>query len=76
MLWRRQRGTHFLTWSAAWFVYVLRLAAMSAFLVRRDMVWLFLHQVMTGVSAFLLLVAALQLSRTFTWRVWHLAPIP
>ncbi len=49
---------------------------MSAFLVRRDMVWLFLHQVMTGISAFLLLAAAWQLSRTFTWRVWHLAPIP
>lgn len=76
VLWRRQRGDHFLTWSAAWFVYVLRLAAMSAFLVRRDMVWLFLHQVLTGVSAFLLLAAAWQLSRTFSWRMWHLAPIP
>lgn len=76
VLWSRQRGDHFLTWSAAWFVYVLRLAAMSAFLVRRDMVWLFLHQVMTGLSAFLLLVAAWQLSGTFTWRTWHLVPIP
>lgn len=74
-LWLRERGDHFLTWSAAWFVYVLRLALMSVFLVRRDMVWLFLHQVMTGVSALLLLAAATQLSRGFTWRPWHaLAP--
>lgn len=76
VLWRRQRGDHFLTWSAAWFLYVLRLAAMSAFLVRRDMVWLFLHQVMTGLSALLLLAAARQLSGGFTWRAWHVAAIP
>lgn len=76
VLWLRHRGDHFLTWSAAWFLYVLRLACMSAFLVRRDMVWLFLHQVMTGLSALLLLAAAWQLSRTFTWRKWHLVAIP
>lgn len=75
VLWLRRRGDHFLTWSAAWFVYVLRLAMMSVFLVRRDMVWLFLHQVMTGISALLLLAAASQLSRGFLWRPWHaLAP--
>ena len=76
VLWLRQRGDYFLTWSAAWFLYVLRLAAMSTFLVRRDMVWLFLHQVMTGLSALLLLAAAWQLSRGFTWRPWHALFIP
>jgi len=76
VLWLRQRGDHFLTWSAAWFLYVLRLACMSAFLVRRDMMWLFLHQVMTGLSALLLLAAARQLSHSFTWRAWHLLAIP
>lgn len=76
VLWRRQRRDYFLTWSAAWFLYVLRLAAMSAFLVRRDMVWLFIHQVMTGLSALLLLAAAWQLSRGFTWRPWHLLAVP
>lgn len=76
VLWLRQRGDHFLTWSAAWFLYVLRLACMSAFLVRRDMVWLFLHQVMTGLSALLLLAAARQLSRGFTWRWWHTLAVP
>ena len=76
VLWRRQRRDYFLTWSAAWFLYVLRLSAMSAFLVRRDMFWLFLHQVMTGLSALLLLAAAWQLSRGFTWRPWHLVAVP
>ena len=76
VLWRRQRRDYFLTWSAAWFVYVLRLSAMSAFLVRREMFWLFIHQVMTGLSALLLLAAAWQLSRGFTWRPWHLVAVP
>ncbi len=76
VLWRRQRRDYFLTWSAAWFLYVLRLSAMSAFLVRRDMIWLFVHQVMTGLSALLLLAAAWQFSRGFTWRPWHLIAVP
>ena len=76
VLWRRQRGAYFLTWSAAWAVYVLRLASMSAFLVRRDMTWLFLHQALTGLSALLLLGAAAQLSRNFVWRPWHLVTVP
>lgn len=76
VLWRRQRGSYFLTWSAAWGVYVIRLACMSAFLVRRDMVWLFLHQAATGVSALLLLAAALQLSRGFQLRAWHAVAVP
>ncbi len=76
VLWQRQRGAHFLTWSAAWSIYVLRLAAMSAFLVRRDLVWLFLHQAMTGLTALLLLGAAAQLSRNFVWRPRHLVAVP
>ena len=76
ILWLRERGEHFLTWSAAWFAYVIRLAMMSFFLVRRDIVWLFLHQVMTGISALLLLAAAVQLSRGLTWRRWHYFTLP
>jgi len=75
-LWLRERGDHFLTWSAAWFVYVLRLAIMSVFLVRREMIWLFLHQVMTGISALLLLAAATQLSRGFKWKRAHALAAP
>jgi signal transduction histidine kinase len=76
VLWLRQRGLHFLTWSMAWALYVVRLGSMSAFLVRRDMIWLFLHQAMTGLSALLLLVAALQLSGKYRWRPWHLIGAP
>jgi signal transduction histidine kinase len=76
VLWLRQRGPHFLTWSLAWALYVVRLASMSAFLVRRDPIWLFAHQVMTLLSALLLLAAALQLSGNFKWKTWHAAAIP
>ena len=76
VLWLRQRGLHFLTWSMAWALYVVRLGSMSAFLVRRDMIWLFLHQAMTGLSALLLLIAALQLSGKYRWRPWHLIGVP
>lgn len=76
VLWQRQRGAHFLTWSAAWLLYVVRLGCMSTFLVRRDMVWLFLHQTATGMSALLLLAAALQLSRGFMLRPVHALAVP
>jgi signal transduction histidine kinase len=76
ILWLRERGDHFLTWSFAWFAYVLRLALMSVFLVRRDIFWLFLHQVMTGISALLLLAAATQLSSRFQWKRAHLFAPP
>jgi signal transduction histidine kinase len=76
VLWLRQRGPHFLTWSMAWALYVVRLGSMSAFLVRRDMIWLFSHQAMTGLSALLLLVAALQLSGKYHWRPWHPIAVP
>ena len=75
-LWQRQRGQHFLTWAVAWSVYVVRLACMSAFLVRRDPVWLFLHQAATAVSALLLLAAALQLLRGFRMRPVHALAVP
>lgn len=76
VLWQRQRGAHFLTWSAAWLLYVVRLGCMSTFLVRRDLVWLFLHQAATGISALLLLAAALQLSRGFVLRPIHALAVP
>ena len=76
VLWLRQRGPHFLTWSLAWALYVVRLGSMSAFLVRRDPIWLFSHQAMTGLSALLLLFAALQLSGTFKWRPWYAIAVP
>ncbi len=76
VLWQRQRGAHFLTWAVAWSVYVARLAFMSAFLVRRNTIWLFAHQAATGVSALMLLAAALQLSRGFALRPRHALAVP
>lgn len=76
VLWRRQQGAVFLTWAAAWAVYVVRLACMSAFLVRRDLVWLFLHQTASALSALLLLAAALQFSRGFRLRPVHALAVP
>lgn len=71
VLWRRRRQPFFLTWAAAWAIYVARLAFMSTFLVRRDPVWLVLHLTATYLSTFALLGAALQLSGRFRWRWYH-----
>jgi signal transduction histidine kinase len=76
VLWQRQRGGYFLTWAVAWSLYVVRLACMSAFLVRRDFLFLFLHQAATNISALLLLAAALQLSRGFVLKPWHALAVP
>jgi signal transduction histidine kinase len=75
-LYQRHGGPYFLTWALAWSVYVVRLACMSAFLVRRDMIWLFLHQAATAISALLLLAAALQLARGFRLRPLHAIAVP
>jgi len=67
-LWRRQRGPYFLSWAAAWSIYALRLAAISAYVKNRHDIWLFLHQAATLLVALLLLCAALQFSRGLKWR--------
>jgi signal transduction histidine kinase len=71
-LWRRQRGPYFLSWSAAWMLYALRLVAISLYLKNRHDVWLFVHQAATLLVALLLLAAALQFSRGLRWR-WRYA---
>lgn len=67
-LWRTQRRPYFLSWSAAWGCYALRLGFISAYLLDRRPLWLFLHQSATGLTALLLLWAALQFSLGVTWR--------
>jgi len=62
-LWLQRRRPYDLTWAAAWGVYALRLGFISAYLVTRKDAWLFLHQTATGLSAVLLLYAALQFSQ-------------
>ncbi len=68
MLWLRQHRAYFATWAAGWALYALRLHCIMVFLLTRAEVWLFVHQAITGVSALLLLFAALQFSRGLRWR--------
>lgn len=67
-LWRQRRRPYDRTWAAAWGVYALRLGFISAYIVTRRDVWLFLHQTATGLSALLLLFAALQFSQSVPGR--------
>jgi signal transduction histidine kinase len=67
-LWRQQHRPYFATWAGAWAAFALRLGFISAFVVTRHEVWLFAHQATTGISALLLLWAALQFSRGARWR--------
>jgi len=68
------RKRHFAIWAAAWSVYVVRLAFIALFLVTRRETWLFLHQVATGLTALLLLWAALTFAWQLRWRpVYYLA---
>ena len=67
-LWRQQRRSYFATWAGAWGVFVLRLGFISVYVVTRHEVWLFAHQAATGITALLLLWAALQFSRAARWR--------
>ena len=62
-LWHRQRRPYFATWASAWALYAVRLGCIAAFIVTRRELWLFLHQAATGLTALLLLLAALQFSR-------------
>jgi signal transduction histidine kinase len=58
-LWRQHRRSYDLAWAGAWGVYALRIACISAFILTRRDLWLFLHQTATGFSALLLLYASL-----------------
>jgi len=51
----------------------VRLACISAYLTSRADVWLFAHQTATGLTALLLLLAALQYARGYSWRMRYLA---
>jgi signal transduction histidine kinase len=72
-LWFRQRRPYFATWAAGWALYAVRLHFIMVFIVTRAEVWLFAHQAVTGVSALLLLLAALQFSRGVRFKRRYLA---
>jgi len=67
-LWERQKSAYFLTWGVAWGLYAIRLGCISAFLLTRHDLWLFLHQAVTVCSALLLLFAAFQFSHDARFR--------
>ena len=67
-LWRQQRRTYFAVWAGAWAVFALRLGFITAFVATRREIWLFAHQAATGITALLLLWAALMFSRGTRWR--------
>jgi signal transduction histidine kinase len=74
-LFARYRHRYFLWWSAAWTLYVLRIAAIIAFLTTRAEWWLLAHQILTGWTALVLLWAALTFSRSAEWRSWYAAAL-
>ena len=74
-LYSRYRRRYFLWWSVAWTLYVLRLGAIVAFLATNAQPWLFVHQILTGWTALILLWAALTFSQDARWRPWYAAAL-
>ena len=72
-LYRRHGKPYFAWFAAAWTLYVVRLVAIGTFLVRGEREWLYVHQVVTGLTALTLLWAALVFSRQLAWRWRYLA---
>ncbi len=67
-LYRRHRKPYFAWFAVAWTLYVLRLGAIVSFLLSGARPWLYVHQVVTGLTALALLWAALVFSRQLRWR--------
>jgi len=67
-LYRRYRKPYFGWFALAWLLYVLRLGAIISFLLSRNRMWLYWHQVATGWTALALLWAALVFSQQLGWR--------
>jgi signal transduction histidine kinase len=67
-LYGRHRKPYFAWFAAAWGLYVLRLLAIGSFLGTRQGVFLYAHQVITGLVALTLLWAALVFAFQLRWR--------
>jgi signal transduction histidine kinase len=72
-LYTRYRKLYFAWWAGAWGLYLLRIVAITSFLLTSERVWLYWHQVATGWTALALLYAALVFSQQVRWRPWFLA---
>lgn len=68
VLYLRYRKRYFAYWTLAWSLYALRLGAIISFVLTSDRVWLYWHQVVTGMTALALLWTALVFSRQLPWR--------
>jgi signal transduction histidine kinase len=71
----RYRKPYFAWWAVAWGLYLLRVAAITSFMLSTQRIWLFWHQVVTGWTALALLYAALVFSQRIRWRPWYLAVV-
>jgi signal transduction histidine kinase len=69
----RYRKPYFAWWAVAWALYVVRIGAISSFLLSGNWIWLYWHQVVTGWTALALLYAALVFAQGVRWRSWYLA---
>ncbi|MDQ3426322.1 MAG: hypothetical protein M3477_00695, partial [Gemmatimonadota bacterium] len=74
-LFHRYRKPYFAWWAGAWGLYLLRVGAISSFLLTSDWAWLYWHQVFTGWTALALLYAALLFSQQVRWRWWYLGMV-
>ena len=74
-LYQRYRKPYLAWWAVAWGLYLLRICAISSFLLTSHRIWLYWHQVITGWTALALLGAALVFSQQVQWRRWYLAVV-
>ncbi len=72
-LYHRYHKPYFAWWAAAWALYVVRIGAITGFLLSGSWIWLYWHQVVTGWTALALLYAALVFAQGIRWRPWYLA---
>jgi len=72
-LYGRYRKPYFAWWAVAWGLYLLRVGAITSFMLTTQRIWLYWHQVVTGWTALALLYAALVFSQRVRWRSWYLA---
>ena len=78
-LYERTRKPWFGWWTLTWVLYALRMSAIVLFLSTTDRIWLYWHQVLTGLVGLGLLWSAMVFSRGTTlkgrWYLWGLFPL-
>jgi signal transduction histidine kinase len=69
----RYRKPYFAWWAGAWGLYLLRVGAITCFMLTGQRIWLYWHQVVTGWTALALLFAAMIFSQRIRWRARYVA---